>query len=185
MAFERLSYAKDWTRAEDFPTYESNEVQVRADMQYHPNAVRDFLNALLTALEGKNAAATIGASDETGAAATMQSVLDTHAQTMAQLRDDLDTLSGGGVPLSVQSTQVVFYESSWVSVAGGVRLIIAKSDHKRERSAFGCNIYYNDDGVYRSGTWCAAATLVTYNDDGTITLSADRAYAGKIVFFGL
>lgn len=42
--FERLSYTKDWNNASDFPTYEENETQVRADMQLLHNEVRDFIN---------------------------------------------------------------------------------------------------------------------------------------------
>lgn len=42
--FERLSYTKDWNNASDFPTYEENETQVRADMQLLHDEVRDFIN---------------------------------------------------------------------------------------------------------------------------------------------
>lgn len=185
MAFTRLEYERDWTRAEDFPTHESSEIQVRADMQYHPNAVRDFLNALLSVLESKTAAASLGASDEKGLAATMQSVLDSHADALAVLRDDVDTMAGGGVPLSAQSVEVKFKQANWVNAADGVKLTIAQSDHKRTRATFGYNIYQLVDSIYRSGTWGAAATCVAYNADGSITLTTDQAYTGKIVFFGL
>ena len=30
---EKLEFSKDWTKAEDFPTYEPDESQVRADLQ--------------------------------------------------------------------------------------------------------------------------------------------------------
>ena len=185
MAFTRLTYEKDWTRVEDFPTYESNEAQVREDMQYHPNAVKEFLNALLDVLEGKAAAASLGASDDNGASASLQGVLDAHAQTMAALRNDVDTLAGGGVPVSAQSVEVEFQETSWMSITGGAELLITQSDHKRTRAAFGYNIYQLVDDTYRSAVWGAAATRVTYNSDGSITLTTDQAYDGKIVFFGL
>ena len=185
MAFTRLDYEKDWTRAEDFPTHESSEVQVRADMQYHPNAVRDFLNALLSTLESAAAAQSLGAADENGAAATLQAVLDKHAESLTLLRDDVETLAGGGVPLSAQCTEVKFKKANWVSTTGGVKLTIAQSDHNRARSSFGYNVYQLVDNIYRSGTWGAAATRVTYNSDGSITLMTDQAYTGKIVFFGL
>lgn len=185
MAFTRLTYEKDWTRAEDFPTYESDEVRVREDMQYHPNAVRDFLNALLGELENKTAAASLGALYTNGVAATLQGVLDTHAQSLSELRDDVDVLAGGGVPLSAQSVEVKFKKSSWVNVADGVTLTIAQSDHKRARETFGYNIYQLVNSVYRGGTWGTGATRIVYNSDDTITLMADQAYAGKIVFFGL
>ena len=185
MAFTRLEYERDWTRAEDFPTHESSEIQVRADMQYHPNVVRDFINALLTALESKTAATSLGASDDNGLAATLQGVLDDHADALALLRDDVDTLAGGGVPVSAQSVEVKFKQANWVSAADGMKLTIAQSDHKRTRASFGCNIYQLVDNIYRSGTWGVAATCVTYNSDGSITLTTDQAYTGKIVFFGL
>ncbi len=185
MAFTRLTYERDWTKAEDFPTYESSEVQVRADMQYHPNAVKEFINTLLTTLEGQTAAASLGASDENGLATTMQSVLDTHAATLALLQDEVHTMAGGGVPVSVQSVEVKFQKSSWLTVAGGVTLTIAQNEHKRSRSAFGYNIYQLVNNIYRSGTWGAATTRVTYNPDGSITLATEQPYTGKIVFFGL
>ena len=40
-----LTFSKDWTNAEDFPTYEANEEQVRADMQLLHNETRDYINA--------------------------------------------------------------------------------------------------------------------------------------------
>ena len=33
MAFEKLNFTKDWTNPNDFPAYEGDESQVRADMQ--------------------------------------------------------------------------------------------------------------------------------------------------------
>lgn len=185
MAFTRLEYEKDWTRAEDFATHENSELQVRADLQYHPNAVRDFINAMLSALESEAAAASLGALDKNGASATMQSVLDHHADTLALLRDDMDVLAGGGVPLSAQCAEVKFTKTSWLSMESGVKLTIPQSAHQRNRSSFGFNIYQLVDNAYRSGTWGAAATQVAYNADGSITLTADQAYAGKIIFFGL
>ena len=185
MAFTRLEYERDWTRAEDFPTHANSELQVRADMQYHPNAVREFLNALLSSLESETAAASLGARDKNGFAATLQSVLDNHADTMALLRDDVDVLAGGGVPLSAQCAEVKFKKTSWLNMDGGVKLTIPQSDHKRNRSAFGFSIYQLVDNTYHSGTGGASATRVTYNADDSITMTTDQAYAGKIIFFGL
>ena len=54
MSLPELSYEKVWTSAEDFPTYEGSEEQVRADNQYHPDAIKDYLNnVLLPALSGR------------------------------------------------------------------------------------------------------------------------------------
>ena len=44
MALDRLSYTKDWTNPEDFPTVELSEEQVRADMQVLYNEIKTFIN---------------------------------------------------------------------------------------------------------------------------------------------
>ena len=45
--FERLSFTKDWNNSSDFPTYEENEAQVRADMQALHDEVKTFINEKL------------------------------------------------------------------------------------------------------------------------------------------
>lgn len=185
MSFTKLTFGRDWTKETDFPTYQDSEEQVRADLQYHPDAVKSFINdTLLPALEAKSAAAELGAVNGEGAAATVQSLLDEHADTLAKLKQDLQTLAGGGVPSVVQSSTVTFSEDSWATVGGAAMLTIPKSDHKRENGSFGYNIYQLVGDVYRSGTWGAMATRVTYSA-GSITLTADEAYSGKVVFFGM
>ena len=185
MAFQRLSYEKDWTRAEDFPAYQSDETQVRADLQYHPDAVKAFLNGLLQTLEAKGAAGELGATNADGVKATIQSVLNGHGDELKELREDIVELAAGGVPAAAQSSAVEFTKESWATVSGTTTLTIPRSDHKRERENFGYNLYQLVDGAYRSGTWGTAATRVVYNSGGSITLAADEAYSGKIVFFGL
>ncbi len=185
MALTKLSYEKNWTKIEDFPAYEENEAQVRADMQYHPDAVKDYLNnQLLKELAAKGAAAELGAVNE-GAAATVQSVLDAHKSKLDQLKEDIETVASGGTPELVKSTPVSFSAGSWAAVSGAVQLTIPKSDHKRENGNFGYNLYQLVDGVYRSGTWGTVSTRVVYNAGGSIILTADEPYTGKIVFFGL
>ena len=39
-----LEYERVWTNRQDFKTYEDSEDEVRADLQYHPNAIKDYLN---------------------------------------------------------------------------------------------------------------------------------------------
>lgn len=52
MSLKRLLFEKLWTSSEDFPTLEENEERVREDFQYHPDAIKNFLNnVLLPALE--------------------------------------------------------------------------------------------------------------------------------------
>lgn len=185
MAFQKLSYEKVWTSNADFPTYQTDEEKVREDMQYHPDAVRNYVNGiLLPALEGKTAAGELGATDESGGRVSVQSVLDSHREELTQLREDVVEVAGGGVPVAAQCTAVEFFEDSWATVGGSVTLTIPKSSHKRDREDFGYNLYQMVDGTYRSGTWGTASTRVAYSS-GSITLTADEAYRGKIVFFGL
>lgn len=47
MALTLLNFGKVWTDSNDFPTYEGSEEQVRADLQYHPDAIKAFLNETL------------------------------------------------------------------------------------------------------------------------------------------
>lgn len=52
MAIEQLKFTKDWTNPADFPTVETDEVQVRQDLQQLHGEVRDYLNGtLLPAIE--------------------------------------------------------------------------------------------------------------------------------------
>lgn len=44
MAFEKLSFTKDWKNASDFPTYEESEAQVRADLQALHDETKNFIN---------------------------------------------------------------------------------------------------------------------------------------------
>lgn len=44
MALPELAYDKDWTKAEDFPTYEGDEAKVRSDLQYLFNQILTFIN---------------------------------------------------------------------------------------------------------------------------------------------
>lgn len=185
MAFTKLNYGKVWTRAEDFPAYQNDETKVREDMQYHPDAVKDFINSsLLKELEAEGAAAVLGAVDD-GTAATVQGVLDSHKTELEQLRRDMETVAGGGTPELVKSTPVNFTYDSWLETAEGAMLMIPKDEHKRENGNFGYNIYSMVGDTFRSGTWAAAATRAVYNADGSITLTADEPYSGRIVFFGL
>lgn len=51
--FEKLSFTKDWNSASDFPAYEENEAQVRADMQLLHDEVKNFINeSLIPGIEG-------------------------------------------------------------------------------------------------------------------------------------
>lgn len=48
MEIQRLEFTRDWTKAEDFPTIETDETKVRSDMQALYNEIRDYLNDVLS-----------------------------------------------------------------------------------------------------------------------------------------
>ena len=122
---------------------------------------------------------------QSGKATTVQSVLDLYAVRLAELAEDIRTVSGGGVPSVIKSAAIFFQKENWVGTVDGVSLTIAKTEHKRENENFGYTVYELVDGLYRGGTEPAAFTCVVCNADGSITLTADEAYSGKIVFFGI
>lgn len=72
--FQKLNYTKDWRNPADFPTVETDETQVRSDMQILFDEARDAVNALVDALSARTAAGDIGA-DMDGEQASVQSVL--------------------------------------------------------------------------------------------------------------
>ena len=49
MAVSTLTFTKDWTNPTDFPTIETSEAQVRADLQLLHNETKTKLNELITA----------------------------------------------------------------------------------------------------------------------------------------
>ena len=119
MAFTRKNFDKLWTKAEDFPTYQDSEAQVREDLQYHPDALLGFIRSLITELEAKGAAASLGAVNEAGGSTTIQGVLNSHAETMAQLAEDIKEAASGGVPSLVRSSAVDFSAGSWGEATNG------------------------------------------------------------------
>lgn len=43
----KMIYTKDWTNADDFPTYEGDEAKVRSDMQFLYNEILSYVNGAL------------------------------------------------------------------------------------------------------------------------------------------
>lgn len=190
MAFVRLNYGKNWTSAEDFPTYEDSEVQVRADLQYHPDAVRTYLNdTLLTTLEGAGCAGELGTRD-----GKLQKVLDEAMDRLTQAENDiLDITTGGGTSVN-QCACVSFDASQWTRRGDGDYVLsIPKSKHKRTSDAFGYCLWQSDPSApfgvewqLRSDLWGVAATRVFYNrHTGDMSLTAPEAYGGTAAFFGM
>lgn len=78
MSFEKFKFSKSWVPDRDvpyFPTIETDEAQVRADMQLLHDEARDAIHALIDALFEKTGADNIGATLD-GAQATLQAVLN-------------------------------------------------------------------------------------------------------------
>ena len=48
---KKLSYGRTWLSSSDFPAVQENEAEVRADLQYHPDAIKDYINELVSKLE--------------------------------------------------------------------------------------------------------------------------------------
>lgn len=109
MAFTKLTYEKDWNRAEDFPTYEGSEQQVRADLQYHPDAIMEFINeTLLEELEGETGAANVGDSHEGTVALTLADLYARLDNLRTELEQAvLDGLLPEGVVLSTEDIRSI------------------------------------------------------------------------------
>ena len=74
MSLSRVIYTKDWNKPSDFPTIETSEAQVRADIQELYNQVRSGVNLIAdeleSTLEGVSGASQIGVAAIDGVAAT-------------------------------------------------------------------------------------------------------------------
>ena len=84
---EKLEFSKDWTKAEDFPTYEPDESQVRADLQLLHNEAKAAINALVDKLESAEFASHLAVSAEgmtaTNLAAALAEILATAKSAQA------------------------------------------------------------------------------------------------------
>lgn len=186
MAFERLSFTKDWTNHDDFSTYEDSEAQVREDLQFHPNALRDYLNeVLLAALEDPAASRSLGAA-VTGISGTLQDVLDAYLEHLGTLDEAVRDLAAGESPEAVRAARVEFTEDGWTEVDGSYELRILQSQHTRLSDAFGYSLKSLSGESCRADTWETACTDVAYDEEtADIVLTAENPYDGVIVFFGV
>ena len=126
MGFNRLKFTKLWTRHADFPTVETDENQVRADMQLLHDEAKDGLNKLEEELEAGTAATSLGAkSPATGA--------DSNVQTELEALYKAHT-SAGGIPAAGLEGQVLAktseenYAASWQNVSDLVAHLKGKAD---------------------------------------------------------
>lgn len=91
MSFEKLTFTKNWENPTDFPTYETDEQQVRADLQLLHNEAKSALNRLIDALRDRQAAADLGFSADGLQAST---VLDAIMEVYAAVQDT----AAGAIP---------------------------------------------------------------------------------------
>lgn len=185
MAFTRLDFKKLWTNEKDFPTYEGSENQVRQDMQYHPDAIRTYLNeTLLKELEGSSGAGHIGDSQKGTLADTLVEIFRHFEQNDQDIRD----LASGESPEAVRAARVEFDTTGWVldSSTHLFELRLIQSQHTRRNDAFGYTLRCKAAEGEVANSWAAAGTDVVYDaESGDIILTAENAYAGVIVFFGV
>ena len=72
---EKLTFSKDWTNADDFPTYEPDESQVRADLQLLHDEAKAAINKLVEKLESAEFASHLAVSTEGMAATNLAAAL--------------------------------------------------------------------------------------------------------------
>ena len=197
MSFERLKFERLWTVKDEtdqkgFRTYQDSEDQVRADLQYHPDAIKNFLDGLLDVLESAKAAGLIGVdADEevlarTDGEGTVAAVLRDLYNEVARVEGMIDDILTSGTPDALRSAMVGFGENTWVAGQdGGYTMTLNVDSHKRRSATFGYQLWAEVDGVMRSNVWLAAGTDVAYQSDGTIVLTTEEPYAGRIAFFGV
>jgi hypothetical protein len=93
MAFTKFEFEKKWTSHEDFPTVETDEEQVRADLQALPDELKSGLWELVDELGAATAAASIGAKDADDKETTVQAALTTLLtllKTITQVKTAVD-----------------------------------------------------------------------------------------------
>lgn len=93
MPYPTMSFTKDWTNPEDFPTYEEDEQQVREDMQLLFDELKQYLNDTLAPfLSGSDGAGSIGFESLPG-------LYSTNVQAaIAELLELVNEISQGAVP---------------------------------------------------------------------------------------
>jgi hypothetical protein len=113
MGFERLKFTKEWTDRGAFPTVETDEAKVRADMQVLHDEAKAGLNKLMDALEAAESAAKLGAVGPKGENSTVQQELDgLHA----------GMIKAGALPVGGSTNQMLIkssdgnYATRWASI---------------------------------------------------------------------
>ena len=183
MPLENLTYGRSWTIKDDFPTHQTSETAVRADLQYHPDAVADYINnKLLPTLRSPEGVAELGGTGE----GNLNTRLNAMAARISTAEDAIKDVSLGDTPEAIRATVFSFDVTHWVEAGAIHQLWIAPAVHKRKNSNFGYTLKMNVEGIEQTGTWATAGTVLWYDQDtGSIVLNSPVAYKGSIVFFGV
>lgn len=116
MAFQSLTFTKSWEDPADFPTYEPDEAQVRADLQYLHNEMRDAFNGLVASLNATSAAANLPISVPGLSAGTIQAAIE---ETLAEVQK-----AAGGQIVNGSITREKLAASLLARIYGG-RLVVS------------------------------------------------------------
>ncbi|MEA4954355.1 MAG: hypothetical protein VB096_02405, partial [Pseudoflavonifractor sp.] len=86
---------------------------------------------------------------------------------------------------AAKSVSVDFTVSDWTAGSGGSTLTLTRAQHGRQTNRFCYTLRHNVSGVLKGNTWGVRTAQVSYdNATGNITLWAEAAFAGEIVFTG-
>lgn len=117
MAFPKLNFTKSWKNAVDFPTVETNETKVRADMQYLFDELKDALNGIVDKLNGKKL-------DDypSGGVVTTLGSDDTTVPTSKAVRDAMTQAgqlpSGGTTGQALVKKSGTNFDMQWATIPG-------------------------------------------------------------------
>ena len=126
MAFKRLEYTKSWERDDPdtgFIRYETSETQVRKDIQFLHDEVKNFINdGFMQELEsvGSEQPEDLSGADHIGDKyeGTVGATLAALFARAAANHEDILSLAGGGVPDVVKSSVVDFTAEGWAEIGG-------------------------------------------------------------------
>lgn len=118
MAFEPLKFTKSWENPQDFPAYEPDETQVRADLQLLHEETRLGVNRLIEALNSSGAAAMLPFRPEEGLTAeTVQAaILETYRAIQNAAAGQLVDGSIGKEKLTAVLLERIYGGRLWLSL---------------------------------------------------------------------
>ena len=173
-----LEYERVWTNRQDFKTYEDSEDEVRADLQYHPNVIKDYINQwLLPNLNTIDAADLSFESSEAVPATTVQDAIENVQEQLVGITQD------GVANQSITAEKLVPNTlNSWVEVTSQITLTYNGSTHDSNivsKSISNKNFWYNASlGIVRfSMTLNLRTTDLAY----FITFRQSGNYLPKII----